>query len=44
VELAKETLSDYGWWEKRLKVREARGRQRAKREVRPETESESTSR
>ena len=44
VELAKETLSDYGWWEKRLKVREARGRQRAKREVQPETESESTSR
>lgn len=24
VELAKETLSDYGWWEKRLKVRDAR--------------------
>lgn len=33
VELAKETLSDYGWWEKRLKVRDARGqRQSAKSE------------
>lgn len=24
VELAKETLSDYGWWEKRLKLQDAR--------------------
>jgi len=24
VELAKETLSDYGWWEKRLKLKAAR--------------------
>jgi len=24
AELAKETLSDYGWWEKRLKLRDAR--------------------
>ena len=29
VELAKETLSDYGWWEKRLKVRDARFRRQA---------------
>lgn len=29
VELAKETLSDYGWWEKRLKVRESRFRRQA---------------
>lgn len=26
VEVAQETLSDYGWWEKRLKVRNARER------------------
>ncbi|HEY0585520.1 MAG TPA: hypothetical protein VGD52_05265 [Pseudoduganella sp.] len=26
VELAKETLSDYGWWEKRLKVQHTRDR------------------
>jgi hypothetical protein len=26
VELAKETLSDYGWWEKRLKVQASRSR------------------
>ena len=26
VEVAKETLSDYGWWEKRLKVQHTRGR------------------
>lgn len=24
VEIAKATLSDYGWWEKRLKIRHAR--------------------
>ena len=29
VEHAKETLSDYGWWEKRLKVRDARARRQA---------------
>ncbi|MBA5607723.1 hypothetical protein H3H36_20410 [Duganella sp. FT3S] len=29
VALAKETLSDYGWWEKRLKVRDARSRRQA---------------
>lgn len=34
VALAKETLSDYGWWEKRLKVRDARGRLQASRERR----------
>jgi hypothetical protein len=34
VLLAKETLSDYGWWEKRLKVRDARCRLQASRERR----------
>ncbi|WP_028103770.1 hypothetical protein [Pseudoduganella violaceinigra] len=29
VEVAKETMSDYGWWEKRLKVQHARGRKQA---------------
>jgi len=29
VELAKETLSDYGWWEKRLKVQASRNRKHA---------------
>ncbi|MBA5688310.1 GGDEF domain-containing protein [Rugamonas apoptosis] len=32
VERAKETLSDYGWWEKRLKVRDARCRLQESRE------------
>lgn len=31
VALAKATLSDYGWWEKRLKVRDARSRRRAEK-------------
>lgn len=29
VQVAQETLSDYGWWEKRLKVRNARERRQA---------------
>lgn len=29
VDVAKETLSDYGWWEKRLKVRNTRERRQA---------------
>lgn len=32
VARAKETLSDYGWWEKRLKVRDARFRLQESRE------------
>lgn len=31
VALAKEALCDYGWWEKRLKVRNARRRRRAEK-------------
>lgn len=31
VELAKETLSDYGWWEKRLRVRSTRDRRLGER-------------
>jgi len=32
VDMAQETLSDYGWWEKRVKVRHARGKKTAVRE------------
>lgn len=39
VALAKETLSDYGWWEKRLKVRDARSRLQASRERRATPEA-----
>lgn len=38
VELAKETLSDYGWWDKRLKIRDARCRIHASKERRDATE------
>ena len=31
AELAKETLSDYGWWEKRLKLRDARAARQGER-------------
>lgn len=34
VEVAKETLSDYGWWEKRLKVRNTRERRQAETQER----------
>lgn len=43
VEVAKETLSDYGWWEKRLKVQHTRGRKqtamRARSGVSPQSRS-----
>lgn len=44
VEVAKETLSDYGWWEKRLKVRHTRERRLAESQGGPGEKSPSLSR
>ena len=43
VEVAQETLSDYGWWEKRLKIRNTRERRQAETQERSGAKSLSPS-
>ena len=43
VEMAKETLSDYGWWEKRLKVQHTRERKQSEMRERSDVKDQSRS-
>jgi len=43
VEMAKETLSDYGWWEKRLKVQHSRERKQTEMRERWDVKGQSPS-